>query len=849
MGKRLLRYAGPALGLALFVVALAVLRRELGAYHYREILQSLRTLPALGVGAALALTALNYLVLTGYDALALRYIRRPLGYGRTALASFVGYAFSNNVGLSMLAGSAVRFRLYTSWGLSAVEIAKVVAFYTASLWLGLFAVGGISFLAEPAPLPPALHLGAGTTRPLGALLLALLAAYLLLVALRRQPVRIRGWSFSPPPRGLALAQVAVSSLDWVLAGAVLYALLPGGVSFPRFLAAYLLAQLVGLVSQVPGGLGVFEVVALSLLKGQVPAGEAFAALLAYRAIYYLLPFGLAVLLLGLHEIYERREGVVKAANLFGRWAPGVAPRVLAFSTFAAGAVLLFSGATPALPDRLNWLRETLPLPVMELSHFLGSLAGVALLLLARGLWLRLDAAYILTLGMLAAGALFSLLKGLDYEEALLLSLMALALLPCRSYFHRRSGLMSRPFTPGWTVAVCLVLLATAWLGFFAHKHMEYSHDLWWDFAFRADASRFLRATVGATALALAFAAAHLLRPAPRRCSLPSGADLERAREVVRESADTSAHLALLGDKALLFSATGRSFLMYAPSGRSLVAMGDPQGEASELPELAWQFREMADREGGWSVFYEVSKENLPLYLDMGLALFKIGEEARVDLTRFTLEGNAQKNLRNTRNKAEKEGATFEIVPPEGVLALLPELRRVSDAWLAEKKTREKRFSLGFFHEPYLTACPCALVRVGGEVVAFSNLWPGAGRAELSLDLMRFTPGAPASVMEYLFIQVMTWGRTEGYRWFNLGMAPLAGLESRSLAPRWNRFGAFVFRSAENFYNFRGVRQFKKKFDPVWQPRYVACPSGLALPKVLADVAALVSGGMKGVVAK
>jgi len=104
-------------------------------------------------------------------------------------------------------------------------------------------------------------------------------------------------------------------------------------------------------------------------------------------------------------------------------------------------------------------------------------------------------------------------------------------------------------------------------------------------------------------------------------------------------------------------------------------------------------------------------------------------------------------------------------------------------------------------------------------------------------------------MEYLFICLMLWGKEQGYRWFSLGMAPFSGLENGTLAPLWNRLGAFVYRYGEHFYNFQGLRQYKDKFDPEWRPKYLALPGGLALPQIFANIARLISGGMKGVVAK
>ena len=138
--------------------------------------------------------------------------------------------------------------------------------------------------------------------------------------------------------------------------------------------------------------------------------------------------------------------------------------------------------------------------------------------------------------------------------------------------------------------------------------------------------------------------------------------------------------------------------------------------------------------------------------------------------------------------------------------------------------------------------PVAVVRSEGVPAAFANLWTTGTKAEVSVDLMRFGPDAPRGAMDYLFIELMGWGRAQGYTWFNLGMAPLAGLEHHPLAPAWRRVGNFVFRHGEHFYNFEGLRRYKAKFEPVWEPKYLAARGGISLPRVLVDVSVLIAGG-------
>jgi phosphatidylglycerol lysyltransferase len=681
----------------------------------------------------------------------------------------------------------------------------------------------------------------------GALLVVVVIGYLITTGLRSQPIRFRGLQINLPSWKTGLLQVIVGAADWLLAGATLIILLPTTetASLPTLLVIYLSAQLIGLVSQVPGGLGVFETVFLLLVGGRIPAEAVMGSLFAYRVIYYLVPLLISSALLGVNEFFSHRASLKKIVAGYLQWSMPVVPPVLAFTTFIAGAILLFSGATPALAHRLVWLQQMVPLPLLEVSHFVGSLAGIGLLLLARGLQRRLDGAYWITLVMLATGIVLSLMKGLDYEEVLFLMLLFGALLPSRRFFYRRTSLLDQSFTPAWIMMIAIVMISAFWLTLFSYKHVDYSSDLWWQFAFDATAPRSLRATAGATAILFAFAIAHLLRPSVYRSGAATSTEMAAVEKIVAGSSQTTANLALLGDKSFLFSARQDAFIMYAVEGRSWISMGDPVGPEEQWPELIWEFREQSDRFGGWTIFYQVTPEHLPNYLDLGLSLTKLGETARVPLAAFSLEGSHRKGLRYTQRKLYKEGFSLKIIGADQVSGQLDRLKRISDAWLAEKNTQEKGFSLGSFNPDYLRHFDVAVVEQAGATIAFATLWKGDAGTELSVDLMRYDPAsAPNGIMDFLFVELMNWGRDQKYQWFDMGMAPLTGIEDRSLAPLWNRLAAFVSRHGGHFYNFQGLRQYKEKFDPVWEPRYLASPSGLILPLILSDLARLISGGMK-----
>ena len=181
---------------ALLGAAIWLLHRELRTYHYNDIRRSLAAIPAAKVGLAILLTAVSYWILTGYDTLALRHLGRRLPYRRTALASFLGYAFAHNIGLSMLGGAAPRYRLYSAWRLSPIEITTLVAFAAVMFWLGSLTITAITLVAAPGPMAASLRLPASAARPLGVAFLVSVAGYLIGTALRRRPFVIRGWEFS-----------------------------------------------------------------------------------------------------------------------------------------------------------------------------------------------------------------------------------------------------------------------------------------------------------------------------------------------------------------------------------------------------------------------------------------------------------------------------------------------------------------------------------------------------------------------------------------------------------------------------------------------------------------------------
>lgn len=824
--------------LAVGFVSLHHLTQEVRAGDVRAAFH--RIAPAQLV-AAIGLTAVSYLALTLYDVLALGIIGRPLPWRVAALASFTSYTLSHNLGLGWLTGGSARYRVYTAAGLDGPDVARIIVIAGTTFWMGVVAVTGIALTLHAGPMAVGtLKLSPAVAPLVGLAILAAVAALLAASARGPRNLALFGWSLPIPQPRQAVAQIGIAAVDLAAASAALFVLVPDAAlaAWPAFVLAYALAVIAALISHVPGGIGVFEAVLIAALPGDRTA--LVAALIAYRAIYYLLPLALGAVLLAFHEGRRWRTPAARALSRTRAVAETAAPMVISAATFAGGGILLLSGSLPALPDRLRGLTGFLPLPFIEASHIAASLAGTALLLLAPALYRRLDGAFVATRALLLTGAVFSLAKGFDYEEAIVLSVIAALLQWTRPAFYRRTALTADTLSPRWLAAVAAAVGLSLWIGLFSYRHVAYQDALWWRFAWNGDASRFLRAAF-AVAVLLVGAILWRLFSATRTHAAADEADEAVLARAIGASHRTDAMLAMTGDKRFLVSAGRDAFLMYRIKGASWIVMGDPVGPREAWPDLLWRIRGLADAAQGRLLIYQLSADALPIAIELGLHIVKYGEEARVDLRSFSLDGPRLRSIRQADRRAERQGATFEVVAKGAVPAMLPALREVSDAWLAAKGGAEKSFSLGRFDPAYLVRFDCALVRIGGRIVAFANIWAMPNRAELSIDLMRHADPVPSGTMDFLFARLMLWGRAQGYERFSLGLAPLSGIEARHLSPVWAKAASFLFEHGERLYGFKGLRSYKDKFAPTWEPRYIAGPGGVALMRTLLDLQALIGG--------
>lgn len=837
-----------AVAILIFCIGLWALHRLAAEISWHAVKADIHALPVSVLLASAGFTALSYLSFALYDVVALR-IAAP-GRVPVAVAMYTGvsgYAIANLLGFSWITGAAVRARIYSGYKLDMAVIGSVIASIWIFFWGGIFLLLGVMLLFHAQSMAGALPLSPVVENALGIAIIAGIGGVLIWLSLGFRVIEFRSFRFQLPGPKTAVTQIGLALLDVTGSALALYVLLPTDVAsnFPVFFVVYVAAIVFGIISHAPGGIGIFEATVIAGL-GTAGRSDVLASLVIYRVIYYVMPFCIAALALGFAWSLTNGKAVGSVARQFHRAVTPLIPALSAGLALLAGTILLLSGSLPAETSRLRLLETVLPLSFVEVSHLIGSITGILLIVVARGLYRKQYRAWMLSSALIGLGIIVSLLKGIDWEETVSLTFLLAVLVSFRSAFYRAANQSVLMVSWRW-VFVSLALLAMVfWVGLFAYSHVAFSNELWWRFAWDGDAPRYLRASVAAAIILAAVTLNSMLNTTGRR--LPAEPIPDIVRALVAASTNAEANIFLTGDKRFLVSADEKACLAYADSGRSLITKGDPVGHHGSGEKLIWKLREQADRFGKRCVFYAVRQEYLPTYLDMGFSILKIGEVGRVVLPEFTLEGSAKKDFRYAKAKAAREGYVFGLLRREDLPESLANLRSVSDAWLLQKHGKEKQFALGAFNEAYLSNFDNAVIRrmQDGRIVAFANLHQSAEKEELSIDLMRYDPECPGYIMDALFGELLLWGKAQGYQWFSLGAAPLAGFEAHPLAPIWSRIGNLIYEHGEHFYHFEGLRSFKQKFDPVWSPNYLAVPRGLDAPQVMIEINGLISGGITGI---
>ncbi len=518
-------------------------------------------------------------------------------------------------------------------------------------------------------------------------------------------------------------------------------------------------------------------------------------------------------------------------------------------TALVGILNLFSSVTPGIPARVAILQEIYPFEVRAGSHIFAAISGFILLTLASRLWRRKRVAWLLAIGLLIVSIISNLLKGLDVEEVIPAIILLILLLILRKQFTALSDRPSIAQGVRALIAALLFTLTYGTTGFFLMKK-QYTTEFELPQAisqtlaifFTTDNAGlqpttrfgdfFITSLYIIAASSLIYAFWMLLRPVILQIG-GTEAEREQAKAIIEQYGNSSlAHFCLLPDKNYYFSSSKKTVIAYVPKGRSAIALGDPIGAPGDLKDAIIGYQEFCVSNDWYPAFYQTLPHNLDLYKTLGLKAVKIGEEAIVDLHNFTTQGKAGRTLRNALNRFNKLGYSTKFSQPPIADELLARLKIVSDQWLNKMQGSEKQFSVGWFDVDYLRDCEIATVESEqGEIIAFTNIIPEYQLNEITIDLMRKIDRAEHGIMEFLFISLFQHYKELNYDSFNLGLSALSGLKENRES-HLEKGLDYLYEHLNRFYNFQGLYNFKDKFNPRWESRYLIYPSLTALPDVV-----------------
>jgi uncharacterized membrane protein YbhN (UPF0104 family) len=614
------RHLPAILGVLLLVGAIYVVQREFRHLNLRDVGRAMRQVPAHALAVAAIWNVAAYGVLTFYDRLATIYAGKRVSYARTALASFCAYTLAHNLGFAAVSGAAVRYRLYSHWGLTPEQIAKVIAFCSLTFGLGGMSLGGAILFGEPRAVPWfGDHLPLWTLYAVGAALWAVVAGYVF-TSTKYPVLHFRGRTLELPSWRMALMQVALATVDVGVTASIFYALLPQahGLTWLRFLAVYLGSYAAGLVANVPGGLGVFDAAILLGLSRYLPAPVVLSTTFIFRLYYYVIPLFLAGALFAGNEVMVRSRGIATRTPGQVRWSePDFAVAASTGGVALCGAMLLSIGMLDAHPD-YSWMGPGLAEFASSAGQYVTSLLGTALMVLAIGLSLRVTLAWGATIVLLLTGAAVTAVQGEPDWVPVALVVAALSVAPFRDAYYRHARLISHTLRPGTLLPLFGLLGSVMWLANFEPKVHRLAQTSWWAVVLSRETPTSVRLTVGLAVVLLLSALWGVIRPG-RVMALPWNAEGRLRYAALGALPPPVADGLVMGE-------AGRSGIPFQRTGRVLLGLGDPAGAESDRVSAIWRLRDLAQQEGRHAAVWRAGPDMLKIYADLGLTALPLGPD-------------------------------------------------------------------------------------------------------------------------------------------------------------------------------------------------------------------------------
>lgn len=626
--KALTRHLPAVVGVILLVGAIYVVQKEFRHLKFSEIAQALSNIPNHALMVSFVWTILSYFILTFYDRLGTIYAGHKVSYGRVAFASFCAYSLSHNLGFAAVSGAAVRFRLYAHWGLTPLQIGKTVAFCSFTFGLGGLVLGGLVLFLVTDKIPffgP--YLPHWALYAIGGTLWALVLAYMSLSRVVGS-FRVMGHEIELPGWRMAILQVLLATVDVAVTAMIFHALLPPNpdLNWLVFLSVYLAAYTAGLAANLPGGIGVFDTAMLFGLAPYCEAPQIVGAIVVFRLFYYIIPLFLAGTLFTGNEILLRGGSALRAVgratglSTTGRWSePDLAVTAATGAVTISGLLMLCLGILAPRPD-FAWLDPDFGDLVRDASQFVPSLIGAGLLVMAIGLSLRVNLAWVLTVVLLLAGAVFAASQGglLWVSGVLVLTTMLLA--PFRRCFYRHANLLSGPLQVSSALSLLALVICLIALAVSRPRVDDLANDAWWAVIASPNVPHALRLAV-ALAVGLALIALWMLiRPSHVRFLPWDAAARERYRRF--------GALPPLEADGLVMGEAQRAGIAFRRIGGLLVGLGDPVGAQQDRLSVVWRFRDLARQEGLGPAIWCAESGLLDVYADIGMVALPLGDDGR-----------------------------------------------------------------------------------------------------------------------------------------------------------------------------------------------------------------------------
>lgn len=822
--KKILKILIAPLGIIIFVVAIMLLSNEMKNYSYQQILDALQAIPSFKIYLALILALSYYLILGGYDVVAFKFINIPIKFKNVFFTCFISNALGNNTGYSMLFGGSIRYRLYSLYNVSILNVTKVLFFSSATIWFGLLIIGGIVFTFFPVEFSDSKFFF-NSSKPIGIFFLIVVFSYTLLSLFKSKPIKLfNKWTITFPNIKITLWQMLLATADWVIASCTLFVLLPAGeIPYITLLQIFLVAQMLGILSQVPGGMGVFETAIVMMLPEATQSSYVMGALLAYRAIFYFFPLGIALLLLASHEFFRAKKRFKVLARFYGGRMASLIPQALSVSVFIGGTIILFSGVTDVSSSIIQRLNNYISPIILDFLHFAVSVIGIILLFISRGLILRIKKAHTIAVILLSLLFPLALINGYGHEKIIFLLVLLSLIIPAKKYFYRDLNLISVKLNMLWFSLISAVFIASTWLCFFVYRPDFYSWDKFINILFSAsDAGRSLRICIG---IIITIAIVIVVETWKRYKYKQSSIDLNNIKKISDSSIYVYGNYAF--ENKNLFDMNTGSFIMYSQINNNAIVFGDPVGNIKTGKELIWSFKEMTDLKGITPIFVYLGYKNLKIYDDIGLDIASFGVDANISLSNFSQDTKELSDMKQLSEKLDESGYSFEIVDKNEFIKNKKYIGFVDYQWEKDfGNLKNKMFDISVN-----SANKYIIIKKDNFISAYAYLLLSNHGYEVFVSNVRYITDCHKEILQYILFKAVIWAKQNDYKWFNLGLTPS---DEVIIDENFNS-KARIFVFAEHFkYDMSALKEFKSKFNPVWKKKYVAFYTGKNMINFLKD---------------